>query len=178
MSDEGPMILPEGTRLRYLRHPDDELFDRFDASMVERWKESELSGDEWRFTKQVRCYSHGILVVIVRGLTLREALGITAASWRTLLAKTEDWPQTLTEIESRCCQPGCEEPWTVLLHPVRAYTGTGGELVRPYSDGSRLHTSLEVRGFCARHVDRGDCALDDANPNYREVLLPEKKELG
>ena len=34
----------------HIDHPKAQRFDRVEARVVERWKESELSGDEWRFS--------------------------------------------------------------------------------------------------------------------------------
>ena len=169
-SERGPIVATSEMTLKFLRHPHDEFFDRCEAVMVERWKESELSGDEWRFSQQVRCYSHGVLVATVSGHSLRQAMGLAAARWSDLVAGDDEWMAKRDEIDTRCCQPGCDQPWTILYHPVKACAPNGAELARPYKDGTGGLEWLDVRGFCDRHKDRGDCALDDAEPNYVEVL--------
>ena len=43
-----------------------ERFDRVDVRTVERWKESELSGDEWRYSYVATLYQHGYAAAEVR----------------------------------------------------------------------------------------------------------------
>lgn len=179
MAEHPPIAAAEAVTLKFLRHPDDEFFDRVEGLMDERWKESELSGDEWRFSKLVRCYSHGVHVATAYGLSLQEAMGRAAVLWRDLIRNGDDdqWTAARTEIDRRCCQPSCEAPWVILYHPVKAYTKSGSELVRPYHDGNDSLGWLDVRGFCEKHKYRGDCALDDAGHNYAEVLIAQEPEV-
>lgn len=47
------------TPVTYDNHEDDEWFDNVTVQCVERWKESELSGDEWRFSYVVTFWRKG-----------------------------------------------------------------------------------------------------------------------
>ncbi len=143
---------------KFVAHPDAERFDRVTVETVERWKESELSGDEWRFSYVVTFWRHGQAVATISAGSVEDALLQAAAKFRTV--KTDDgWMGDLSEV---CCHPGCDQPWTILYHPIHAYAKGGEQLVRDPYEG-------HVRGFCERHKHRGDCALDDAMHNYVEV---------
>ena len=58
----------------HVDHPNAQRFDRVEARVVERWKESELSGDEWRFSFVVDLYSHGVLVESIWASSIQSAL--------------------------------------------------------------------------------------------------------
>ena len=148
------------SRRHFIPHPDAERFDTVTVDTVERWKESELSGDEWRFSYVARFWRHGICAASGGGSSIEDALVQAAANYsRTKTTDDGGYYGNLAEV---CCQPGCPKPWTVLMHPVRRYSSRGEELTRPYGEG-------DVRGFCERHRHRGDCGLDDNDDNYVEV---------
>lgn len=149
----------------HVDHPNAQRFDRVEARVVERWKESELSGDEWRFSFVVDLYSHGVLVESIWASSIQSAL-IQAAVRFDHFGPGEAAEKLRQARAVKCAQPGCENPWTVLMHPIRRHDRRGNELVRPYSDD-------EVRGFCDRHRHRGDCGLDDADDNYTIIDLGE-----
>lgn len=149
----------------HIDHPKAQRFDRVEARVVERWKESELSGDEWRFSFVVDLYSHGILVHSIGASSIQSAL-IQAVAVFDQFGPGKIVEKLAKARAERCAQPGCENPWTVLMHPIRRHDRRGNELVRPYSDD-------EVRGFCDRHRHRGDCGLDDADDNYTIIDLGE-----
>lgn len=168
---------------RFVPHPDDERFDRIEVTSTERWKESELSGDEWRFSFVADCWSHGVLMAQVHGRSIEDVTRRVAGTWSSIpwVGVGKDTPPAeageiykalRAEVEDRCSQPGCSDQWVVLLHPVKAYTAAGEELARPYHDDRASESSvrwLDVRGFCDRHRHRGDCGLDDSDANYELV---------
>ena len=143
---------------RFLAHPDAERFDTVTFETIERWKESELSGDEWRFSHVAKFYSHGRLVAEMNHGSIQRLLLKAAAEWSSI--PIPDGLRGFTD--DLCCQPGCPEPWTVLMHPKKAYDSAGRRLANDYFPG-------QVRAFCERHRTRGDCALDDADDNYEVV---------
>ena len=147
----------------FIPHPDAERFDAVTLETIERWKESELSGDEWRFSYVARFWQHGEVVAESSGRSIADVLLQAAALYDGIKVDHDKHPGgyygNLAEV---CCQPGCPNPWTVLLHPLKRYTRDGDERVRPYNE-------KDVRGFCERHKYRGDCAQDDADHNYVEV---------
>lgn len=151
---------------RFVPHPDAERFDKVVVEVVERWKESELSGDEWRFAHVATFYRHGQPVARRSHLSIEKVLLAAAAEFGDIKVpvkgeddKYEPWMGDLSEV---CCQPGCTKPWVVLLHPVKRYDSRGQQMARPYD-------ADDVRGFCERHRHRGDCGLDDSDFNYELV---------
>lgn len=60
----------------YLRHDDDEWIDEVRIVTVPRWKESELSGDEWRFSTRIELYRKGHLLARSGSGRLRNAVAI------------------------------------------------------------------------------------------------------
>lgn len=110
-------------------------------------------------------YSHGILVHSIGASSIQSAL-IQAVAVFDQFGPGKIVEKLAKARAERCAQPGCENPWTVLMHPIRRHDRRGNELVRPYSDD-------EVRGFCDRHRHRGDCGLDDADDNYTIIDLGE-----
>lgn len=136
-------------------HEDDRGFDTLVGEMVPRWKESELSGDEWRWSIHATAYRKGDPIAREGGSSLTDAL-------IRLLPR-------LVQLESsgylsldECAQPGCAEKPTVLYRLRREFSRNGhyvGETV----------PSARVRPFCAGHTHRGDCGREDNDDNYTPI---------
>jgi len=142
--------------LRYMPHKDGERFDRIEVNVVERWKESELSGDEWRFSYVVTFYLHGQKLGTLNGRSVEDCLLQAAAQFKTV--KVDGELRKFIE-ETFCAQPGCTNPWIVLKHPVRNYDKQGKEYQDDFGES-------DVRGFCQKHIHRGDCGREDNDANY------------
>lgn len=141
-------------------HKKAERFDRVTVDLIERWKESELSGDEWRFSYRAQFWHKGEVVASVGGASIMDALTQAVSAFsRVPIDEGKRDHYRSTEF---CSQPGCPRPWTVLFHPIKAYDRSGSEYAQPYRPD-------DVRGFCERHSHRGDCGLDDADDNYTIV---------
>ena len=163
---------------KWVPQNDDERFDHVEVTSIERWKESELSGDEWRFSFQARFYSHGVLMLTRSGMSVEDCL-VSAAHWFRHPRRTDEdpqaqaeWATAQAEVEQRCAQPRCQEPWVVLYHPVRKYLRDGTAVGLHWDDRDTERPALgwlAVRGFCERHRHRGDCDLEDADDNYEVV---------
>lgn len=154
-------------KLIHVDHPDDERFDAIDIHVVERWKESELSGDEWRFSYIAEVRRKGETIITVNASKLDWLL--QGLQWRILIAGEKDeldreaWDRT----KDKCDQPGCGGEPVVFYKRKRRYTHRGEELApNSYYDGH------EYRQFCKKHKYRGDCGLDDADHNYVEIGKP------
>lgn len=220
-------------RMNFSRHPDDRGIDEvllvegagvpntvdearsraiLKIGLIERYKTSGLSGDEWRFSaglylrgavrwdlishqtgslegecaslyaelfgdfcagKRPSLYSKKIGAVTfqwkghpiysasydVRAVDLLVACG--HVPWALLLAGDQGCdPEPLKRL---CCQPGCAEP-LVSIYKIRKCYCQSGHPSEPLG--------LDVRGFCAKHLRRGDCGLDDADANYEVVSGP------
>ena len=146
-------------------HPDDERYDKVTIDIVPRWKESELSGDEYRFSYVVKAWRKG--EVLVKRSWSRLEWALMALQYTIFIHIEEDgfdheaWERT----RQLCDQPGCANLPTVFYKRKKAYTKSGQELAeREYR--------REYRQFCVTHKRRGDCALDDADANYQEIPDP------
>lgn len=145
----------------FLPHPDAERFDSVTISTIPRWKESELSGDEYRFSYVVTFFRNGMAVAASSsGRSVKDALILAYQKFDNI--ETIDNGGFMGPLDEFCCQPSCSNLWVVLMHPIKRYSKRGEELVRPYGED-------DVRAFCEQHRHRGDCALDDADINYKIV---------
>jgi len=156
--------------LTHVEHPDDDhYFDEISIRLAERWKESELSGDEWRFTAIAEVMRKGKVIVTLSASRLEWLLD--GLKWNLLIAGENGKldMEALASTKDLCDQPSCKEEPTVFYRRLRRYTKQG-DLLAPseYSDGK------EYRQFCTKHKHRGDCALDDAEHNYEEIPDPRK----
>lgn len=154
----------------HVDHPDDERFDAIEIKVVERWKESELSGDEWRFSYVAKVMRKGETIITIG--TSRLDWLLQSLQWKILTAgeqnqfDTAAWERT----KDKCDQPGCANEPVVFYSRLKRYTDRGDELApSSYYDG------FEYRQFCEKHRTRGDCGLDDADHNYDEILDPRVK---
>jgi hypothetical protein len=158
---ESPLNRPQ-----HVDHPDDERYDSITIETLERWKDSELSGDEWRFSYLVTAWRKGEQIIVSSWSRLDWAL---KALQHTIYIRPEGgdifnreaWDRTKT----LCDQPGCSSTATIFYKRLKPYTKQGEELVD--------HTwRNEYRQFCVRHKHRGDCDLDDADHNYELIENP------
>lgn len=155
----------------HVNHPEDERFDEIHIECIERWKESEMSGDEWRFSYLATVKRKGEEIIHVSASTLDWLL--KGLQWRIMVAgkenqfDTEAWNRTL----DKCDQPGCSNVATIFYKRLKRFTNRGDALApSSYYDGN------EYRQFCNRHQVRGDCDLDDADHNYISIDNPNAKE--
>lgn len=135
---------------------DDHCYDRIEVTQAERWKESELSGDEYRWSYRAVAVRKGIAIAAYNqgdllGALLRLIPELNRlARWRYLGV-------------DECAQPACANEPVVLYR-----------IIRPWSANGTLaytHDSKYVRGFCGDHTHRGDCGMDDNDANYEPVGL-------
>lgn len=139
-----------------------EGIDRIEIECVERWKDSYLSGSEWRLSYVARAYYKGVVVMETSRGSLRDLVAHLpfemdrgrddgdAAKWQR-------------QRESCCDQPGCSNEPTRWLRLKQEYSRQG-EGPLPSTSGIEHY-----RKFCERHRHRGDCALEDADDNYEEI---------
>lgn len=149
------------SKFRFIQHPDAERFDKVTIEMVERWKESELSGDEWRFSHRLTFWSHGVPFHQSGNGSIEKTLTYAAYQFDRVHSEHGDLEKIIQQ--EYCCQPSCEEFWTILKHPIKKYDSTGDRMATDYRPN-------EVRGFCPRHSMRGDCGLDDSDANYVDLF--------
>jgi len=155
----------------HVDHPDDTRFDEIHIRTVERWKESELSGDEWRFSYVAEIKRKGETVITLSAS--RWDWLLSGLQWRILTAGENNnfdqdaWKRT----KNKCDQPGCANDPVVFLKLIKRWDKEGNLLASDsYYDGK------VYRQFCKKHTHRGDCALDDADHNYEEIENPNKEK--
>jgi len=139
-------------------HRDRQTYDAITIETVPRFKESGLSGDEWRFSALVKFWQKGNVVAT-------KSCGDVAAACKYL----SYWHDTVWE-EARgkptfdrslyCDQEGCNEKHTVTYLLKAEYSREG------YAGPSSISKYV---CFCDRHKTRGDCGLEDADRNYEIV---------
>jgi len=136
-------------------------FDEVRILTVPRWKESELSGDEWRYHAEIQFFRKGILVHSAGTRNIENACA--QIGWHH--ADGLDSGKGYFAGEGDFCdQEGCSEKATVALKLKRGFTRDG--LERRLSEGG------EYRCFCDRHKHRGDCSMEDSDGNYELMPFP------
>lgn len=146
-------------------HPRCEGIDRVEIECVERWKESHLSGDEWRFSYVVRGYFKGAVVLEYSRNHLRDA--VAHLQYEMDRVRDEGVAKLWGERRANCCdQPGCSRQPTMWARLKKLFS-VCGEGPLPQMAGME-----HFRKFCQRHRNRGDCALEDADRNYEEISDP------
>ena len=144
--------------------PDSQFVDEIRIVTVPRFKESEMSGSEWRISARIDFYRKG---VVVGSKGARDvAMAARLVDYYLLTGRENgeiDTPNTLGE---SCDQEGCCEPWTTLLRLKNRYDQQSGRVIEPTK---WMQDVVEYRAFCDRHKVRGDCGLDDADANYEPM---------
>lgn len=141
------------------RHRDDEFYDEVQIKLVERWKTSGPSGDEWRFCYKVELKRKGF-VIWTRAFGKLET-AIAALLWFSKVAGElggdEFDAKASEDTRHLCAQPGCQQLPAHKYYLKKQYSREG------YSEDP---TSPMFICFCEKHKTRGDCGLEDADDNY------------
>lgn len=133
-------------------------FDEIRIVTVPRFKESELSGDEWRYHADMQFFRKGKLICSSGARDVEMACAHLGYRHSEALDNGNGY---FAGEDGICDQEGCAEKAEVWLEIIRGYTRDGDE--------KRLSSEGEYRNFCKRHSHRGDCALEDADTNYKEI---------
>jgi hypothetical protein len=145
--------------------PDAQAFDEVRIVTVPRYKQSGLSGDEWRISAVAQFYRKGELIHEAGGFRNVE----TVCNFLPYLCATgiDEGHGWFASVEDKCDQEGCSEPATVRYQKISDYCQEGHKTAPVF---------VSYRQFCERHRTRGDCGLDDADRNYIPVAHPEPGE--
>lgn len=143
-----------GEKINYALRPDAQAFDEIRIVTVPRYKESGLSGDEWRISAEIQFWRKGKHITSDHYRDIETACGFLYASLHQAISNGKAF---FAGEDGTCDQEGCAEPATVTYRLKKQYCrdGHGTEPHRP-----------TYRKFCARHKTRGNSALDDCDSNY------------
>ena len=140
--------------------PDAQAFDEVRIVTVPRFKESELSGDEWRISASIELRRKGEVIWSRSCRNVETACMLLGAFY---LEACDDGKGYFAGDGKHCDQEGCSELATVRYLKKADYCRQG-------------HKSEPIwptfRHFCERHQVRGDCGLDDADANYMREPMP------
>lgn len=166
-SDRG--LVETKNYVQFVQHDDDEWYDTCVVDIVERWKESELSGDEYRFSYRVSFMRKGHVLVQKTYGSWKAALAfVPGLSYNDYPAGADDEYKNSVVIDKRydfCFQPGCPELATREYRIIKLYTKRGDEAHMSQGSDYRFR-------FCDKHAGhRGDCGLLDSDTNLVEVAF-------
>lgn len=134
--------------------PDAQAFDEIRITTVPRYKESYLSGDEWRIHAEITFYRNGKEIHSLGFRNIETACGRLYAAHGDAI---DDGKAYFAGDGIHCDQEGCSAHATVKYRKIADY-GRDGNKTEPHRPSFRC--------FCERHKTRGDCGLDDADSNY------------
>lgn len=138
----------------YALRPDAQGFDEVRIETVPRYKQSGLSGDEWRISARIRFFRKGQLIFEKTYRNVETACVFAAADY---LSGQDDGKAYFAGDGIHCDQEGCCELATVRYRLKKHFCREGHE--------SEPHGPT-YRNFCEGHKVRGDCGLEDADRNY------------
>ncbi len=145
------------------RHEDDEFFDHVEINCIERWKESELSGDEWRFSYEVSFWRKGQKLLSAGFSKLDWALDVVPYLRNTYNPGINERHVEFVD-KDYCMQPGCSNKATIEYRKIKDWCNRCGN---PHE----ITYFEKRRRFCNSHKRRGDCGLDDSDANYEVVYI-------
>lgn len=152
----------ESKRLNYAIKPDAQAFDEIRLVTIPRFKQSELSGDEWRISVNIEFYRNGIKIHETWGGHEMEAA--CGHLYSKLHETTDNGIGYFAGDGIHCDQEGCSNKATVLYKIKQRYCvggGKCGQKKESYGD--------EHRCFCEKHKHRGNSDLEDNDDNYELV---------
>lgn len=137
--------------------PDAQAFDEVRIVTVPRFKESYLSGDEWRISAEIQLWRKGTMEFSQGFRNVETACAALGYVWMTAIDNGKAY---YAGDGVTCDQEGCKEQAAVRYRMKHEYCREGHP--------STPHRPT-YRHFCARHMDRGDSSLNDGMHNYEEV---------
>ncbi len=151
-------------------HSERQCFDEVRIRTIPRWKDSELSGCEWRFCAFVEFLYKG---VVVWEQSFRDCETAVQLMYGWFIRDAESKgihsdPRKIREL--LCDQEGCKEIATTKAYIKQHYCVGGGNC------GSKIDAPFRVKNylqFCDRHSTRGDQDFQDNDDNYEKVKIKE-----
>ncbi len=143
--------------------PDAQAFDEIRIITVPRYKESYLSGSEWRISAQMQFYRKGKLIFVDECSDVKHACYLVGARHMEASDRGEGHFGGERDV---CDQEGCCEKATVAYRLKKEFSRDNPhEWNKPYDH-------VTYRLFCDRHKTRGDQGGDDTDDNYEQIEIP------
>lgn len=149
----------EDRPLRRAQKPDAQAFDEIRITTVPRFKESGLSGDEWRISASTQFFRNGVVVHETGARNIETAAHLLSYH---LLEACDNGKGFFAGESDICDQEGCANPATVSLEIIKEGCGRCGTV-------KDTEYSRPFRKFCDRHKHRGDSSLDDMDKHYNPI---------
>jgi len=149
-------------KLSYAVRPDANGFDEIRIETVPRYKQSGLSGDEWRISMVTKFYRKGVVVHETHsGSSIEAAAGLL---YGRLIEAQDNGLGYFAGDGIHCDQEGCHKKATHLFKIKKRYCvggGNCGQEKKTYGD--------QYRCFCDTHKRRGNSDLEDNDDNYEFI---------
>lgn len=159
--------MPED-KISYALRPDAQPFDEIRIRVIPRFKESELSGSEWRISMLMEFYRKGeIKHTSSCGGKMEYAAGLLYAR----LTEAQDNGKGYFAGDGiHCDQEGCNEKAVYLMRLKKRYCVGGGNCGQEKKENFHFF-SVDHRCFCERHKHRGNSDLEDNDNNYELINI-------
>lgn len=155
--------MTESKGLVRAQKPDAQGFDEIRIRTEPYFKESGLSGDEWRIRVYTEFYRKGNLVHTNNGHTSMDyAVWLLSHSYIEALDNGYGY---FAGESDYCDQEGCSNKATITYECKESGCGRCGNVEAP-------KWSRPYRKFCERHKRRGDSSLDDMDAHYSAIETP------
>ena len=148
--------------------PDAQAFDEIRIVTVPRFKESEMSGSEWRISASIQFYRKGKLIIESGCSDVQHAAYLVGARHMEAVDNGNGYFAGEGDI---CDQEGCAEKATITYKIKKEFSRDN-----PY-EWNKTIENLTIRKFCDRHKHRGDQSCDDCDANYEQIDLDENGQL-
>lgn len=146
-----------GEKQRRALRPDAQAFDEIRLITVPRYKQSGMSGDEWRISVKVQFFRKGILRH-EENIASNMEIATSFLSYRYAMA-CDHAKGFFAGEGSFCDQEGCSKQATITYKVKHEFC----------REGHKTTPTCElIRMFCDEHKTRGDCGLEDADGNYKK----------
>lgn len=138
--------------------PDAQAFDEVRIITVPRYKQSEMSGDEWRISASIQFYRKGKLILESGCSSIESAVYLVGARFMEACDNAKGYFAGEGDF---CDQEGCSEKSTVTYRVKKEYSRN-----RPHEWNRDIDDEVVIRKFCDKHKRRGDSSFDDCDKNY------------
>ena len=145
--------------LRRALKPDAQAFDEIRIRTIPRFKDSELSGSEWRISAETQFMRNGEVVHETHARDVETAIRLLDYHF---LEACDHGKGFFAGDGDICDQEGCAKVSTVTLEQISEGCGKCGTVRAP-------EYSRPYRKFCDMHKHRGDSDLDDMDDSYKPL---------